>query len=210
MDATTDMRSRRRIDPISALMVVMTAAGLLGAAWLRLGPSPAPPAPVVGGLAPPIQVLDVDSTEPMVLAGLRGKIVWVVFWSANSPSGSGSLSIIDDVWKRLRAHRRFVPVAAAVESDQPERVRAVISGSQLKLPVYLASPETQRRYRVENAEPPLHVLIDAAGHVIAIARGTGRPTIERIADQAKKQLDQLDPLGDTRFASTVAHGSGDF
>ena len=52
-----------------------------------------------------------------------------------------------------------------------------------------------------SADPPLHVLIDAAGHVIAMARGAGRPTIDRIADQAKRQLDELDPLGDTRFVS---------
>jgi hypothetical protein len=201
MDGATEIGSRRRLDPMSALMIVMTAAGLLGAAWLRFGPTSAPPPPVIGGLAPPLQVLDLDSSEPMVLAGLRGKVVWVVFWSAGSTSGPASLPVLDDVWNRLKAHQRFVLVAAAVETDQPDRVRALTSASQFKLPVYLASPETQRRYGAERADPPLHVLIDAAGHIIAIARGAGRSTIERIADQAKRQLDELDPLGDTRFAS---------
>ncbi len=101
MDAATEVGSRRRVDPMTTLMIVMTAAGLLGAAWLRYGPSPAPPPPTVGGLAPPLQILDLDSSEPMVLAGLRGKVVWVVFWSANSTSGPASLPALDDVWNRL-------------------------------------------------------------------------------------------------------------
>jgi hypothetical protein len=202
MDAATEIWSRRRIDPMTALMIVMTVAGLVGAAWLRFGPSPAPQPAVVGGLAPPVQVIDLDTSEPMVLAGLRGKVVWVVFWSARSESGPACLPALDDVWKRLKAHRRFVFVAAAVETtDQADRVRALASASQSNLPVYLASPETRRRYGAERADPPLHVLIDAAGQVVAIARGAGRATIERIADQAKRQLDELDPLGDTRFAS---------
>ena len=203
MDAATEIWSRRRIDPMSALMIVMTAAGLLGAAWLRFGPSPAPPPPVVGGLAPPVQVVDLETSEPMVLAGLRGKVVWIVFWSASSASGPACLPALDDVWKRLKVHQRFVFVAAAVEIDQADRVRALISACLSNLPVYLASRETQRRYGVERADPPLHVLIDAAGHIIAIARGAGRPTIERIADQAKRQLVELDPLGDTRFVSSA-------
>ncbi len=97
-------------------------------------------------------------------------------------------------------------MAAAIETDQAETVREMTSASQFKLPIYIASPETRRRYGAERADPPLHVLIDAAGHVIAIARGAGRPTIDRIADQAKRQLDELDPLGDTRFVSAPSRG----
>jgi hypothetical protein len=206
MDAATAVGSRRRVDPMSTLMIVMTAAGLLGAAWLRFGPSPAPPPPTVGALAPPLQILDPDSSEPMVLAGLRGKVVWIVFWSANSTSGPASLRALDDVWSRLKSHRRFVLVAAAIETDQAERIREMTSDSQFKLPIYIASPDTRRRYGAESADPPLHVLIDAAGHVIAMARGAGRPTIDRIAGQAKRQLDELDPLGDTRFVSMPSRG----
>jgi hypothetical protein len=202
MDGATEIGSRCRIDPMSAFMIVMTAAGLLGTAWLRFGPTPPPPSLVIGGPAPPLQVLDLDSSEPMILAGLRGKVVWVVFWSAGSMSGPASLLALDDVWNRLKAHQRFVLVAAAVETDQPDRVRALTSARQINLPVYLAGPETRRRYGAERADPPRHVLIDAAGQIIAIARGAGRSTIDRIADQAKRQLEELDPLGDTRFASS--------
>jgi len=46
-------------------------------------------------------------------------------------------------------------------------------------------------------------LIDADGRILALARGAGRPTLERIAAQAGRRLEELDPMGATRFA---AHG----
>ena len=52
--------------------------------------------------------------------------------------------------------------------------------------------------------PPLHILIDADGRIAAIAREAGPQTIERIADHAKRLLEELDPLGDTRFATCGA------
>ena len=36
-----------------------------------------------------------------------------------------------------------------------------------------------------------------------MARGDGQPTIGRIAEQARRRLDELDPIGETRFASTT-------
>jgi hypothetical protein len=53
------------------------------------------------------------------------------------------------------------------------------------------------------AIPPLHVLIDEDGRILALARGAGRPTIARIADQARRRLAELDPLDHTRFAHAV-------
>ena len=91
-------------------------------------------------------------------------------------------------------------MTAAARRGKPDRVRAVIAESGVDLPVYLASPESLRRFAAENADPPLHVLIDAEGQVIAIARGAGQATLERLADQAKHRLDELDPMGNTRFA----------
>ena len=91
-------------------------------------------------------------------------------------------------------------MTAAVESGEPDRVRAVVAESGVDLPVYLASPDSLRRFAAENADPPLNVLIDAEGQVIAIARGAGEATLDRLADQAKRRLDELDPMGNTRFA----------
>ncbi len=201
MDAATEIRSRRRIEPMSVLCIAITAASLLGAAWLRFGSQPAFRPVTIGTPAPLLQVLDVDTSEPMILVGHRGKVVWLVFWSVDSPSGSSSLSALEEIWKKLKVHRRFSLVAAAVETDRSDRVRALTTASGVTLPIYLASPETRRRFGALQADPSLHVLIDAQGQIAAIARGYGRATIDRIASQVKRLLDELDAIGETRFAA---------
>ena len=47
----------------------------------------------------------------------------------------------------------------------------------------------------------MHVLIDPDGHIATIARGMNEQTIDRLASQARKLLDELGPSDDTRFAS---------
>jgi peroxiredoxin len=206
MDEATEIPSRRRIDGITALMLVVTAASLVGAAWLGMRRPPENEPPSVGDLAPPLRLLDLESSEPLVLVGLRGKVVWVVFWSADSSSSRSSLIEIERASGQLKARRRFAMVAAAVEADNPDRVKAAVTTSGVKLPVYLASPEARRSYGTLRADPPLHVLIDADGRIASIARGAGIQTIERIAEQARRLLDALGPGGETRFA--VAHAAG--
>jgi hypothetical protein len=117
------------------------------------------------------------------------------------------LTAIARASNRIRTHRRFSLVTAAVSSGLPERVRATVAESGVDLTVYLASADILRRFAAEKADPPLNVLADADGHVIAIARGAGDATLERLADQAKRELDELDPMGNTRFAFG-ASGSG--
>ena len=77
----------------------------------------------------------------------------------------------------------------------------MVEAAGVNVPVYLASPETRRRFHAQGADPPLHILIDAGGNVIAMARHAGRPTIDRFAEQVRRRLDELDPIGETRFAS---------
>jgi hypothetical protein len=138
-----------------------------------------------------------------VLAGLKGNVVWVVFWSAETPGAPSTLAAIARASKQIRTHRRFSLVTAAVETGDADRVRAAIAKSGVDLPVYLLGPESRRQYAVDNAEPPLQILIDAEGNIATIASGAGQATIDRIADQAKRQLDELDPLGNIRFAREV-------
>lgn len=204
MDEPSDRPRRRRPDPVTAIMMLVTATALLGAIWLKTKGT-AVNEPRVGAMAPPLRLLDMETSEPILLVGQRGKVVWAVFWSATSPSASSSLAAIERASVPLRARRRFAMVAAAVDTDQPARVRAAISESQVKLPVYLASAETLGRYTTGVGSAPLHVLIDAEGRISAIAREAGPQTIERIAGQAARLLDELGPLEDTRFASAMSH-----
>jgi hypothetical protein len=200
MSESADKPGRWSIDWLSALMATVTVAALLGAAWLRSGSITSGRSLSVGDRAPLLQLVDLDSSEPILMAGLKGNVVWIVFWSADGPTTSSSLAAIARASSHIRTHRRFSLVTVAVETGGPERVRAVVAKSGVDLPVYLASPDSLRRFTAANADPPLNVLIDADGHVIAIARGAGDATLERLADQAKRRLDELDPMGNTRFA----------
>jgi hypothetical protein len=201
MNEPAEIPHRRSVDWISALMAVVTVAALLGAAWLRSVPTTKGRAIAVGDHAPLLQLVDLDSSEPLVMAGLKGKVVWIVFWSAEAPGAPSTLAAIARASSRIKTHRLFSLVTAAVESGEADRVRAAVVESGVELPVYLASPESRRRFGAEKTGPPLHVLIDAEGQVVAIARGAGQATLDRLADQAKRQLDELDPQGNTRFAS---------
>jgi hypothetical protein len=92
-------------------------------------------------------------------------------------------------------------VAAAVDSTQAERARKAIAEIHATLPTYLATPETRRRFGVQDADPPLHLLIDERGQIATLARGAGPETIDRLTSQARSWLDELDPMRNTRFAS---------
>jgi hypothetical protein len=203
MDEASDIRTKRRIDGITALMVVVTVASLLGAAWLQSRRRPQNEPPAVGALAPPLRLLDLETSEPIVLVGLRGKVVWVVFWSADSASAGSSLAAIGPAWGSLKTQGRFAMVAAAVDAGEPDRVRTAAAQSGVKLPIYLASAETRRRFGADTADPPLNILIDPEGRIATMARGTNPQTIERIAGQARRLLDELGPVDETRFASGV-------
>ncbi len=199
MSEPTEIPPRRRIDWTSALMALVTLAASLGALWFYFGRHPGDAPLVVGSQAPLLQLTDLETSEPLLLAGMHGKVVWIVFWSAGSTTGPASLPVFERAWKGLKGHRRFGMAAAAVDSE-PARVRAAVASSGVDIPVYLASPESRRRYRAEKADPPLNVLLDAEGQVAAIARGTAPQTIDRIARQADRLLQELDPLGRVRFA----------
>ena len=72
MDEASDIRTKRRIDGITALMVVVTVASLLGAAWLQSRRRPQNEPPAVGALAPPLRLLDLETSEPIVGPEPRG------------------------------------------------------------------------------------------------------------------------------------------
>ena len=128
MGEPTEKPARRRVDVISAMMSLVTVAAIVGAAWLRYGPKAAldrePATDVtVGEEAPPLRLLDLKTGEPLVLVGLSNRVVWVVFWSAESPSGRECLSELETVWKKLKVNRRFALVTAAVDGEDPTRPR---------------------------------------------------------------------------------------
>jgi hypothetical protein len=191
---------RRSIDWQSALMAAVTIIALIVAASYRFGSSTKLKPLAVGDPAPLLQLVDLDSSESLLMLGLKGKVVWIIFWSAEARDAPQTLAAIARVSTKLRADRRFTMLTAAVNADKPDRVRAVIAESGVNLPVYLASAESRLRFGAQKAIPPLQVLVDAEGQVMAIARGAGQSTLDRLADQAQRRLDALGPQGNTRFA----------
>jgi hypothetical protein len=192
--------NRPRLDRTSAVMAAVTIVALLTFVWFRIGSSTSGKPLAVGDPAPLLWLVDLDSSEPSPVLGLKGKVVWIVFWSAEAPDAPQSLAAIAHASSKLRAHRRFNMFTAAVGAAKPDRVRAAASQSGAALPIQLASADSIRRFGAENADPPLHVLIDEDGRVIALARGAGHSTLDRLAEQAERRLDELDPQGTTRFA----------
>jgi hypothetical protein len=185
-------------------MAVVTGLALAWAAWLRFGPGPTPEPPTVGG-APPssvLRLLDPNTSEPLrlPLTGPARRVVWVSFWSAAAPGSRADLTGLQAAWSRLKARPRFVMAAAAIEADRPAAVREAAAAAGATLPVYLAPPETRRAFGAGPENLPLHLLIDETGRVGAVARGGDSPTLTRLADQAERWLDELEPLGRARFA----------
>jgi hypothetical protein len=201
-DQPDDSRPARRFDWLSLILALATVLIVGGAAWIRFAAHSSIKAPVVGSVLPPLRLLDLKSSEPVVLIGLKGKIVWVVFWSPGSETGRKVLPQLEKAWRRLRPHGRFSMVAAAADSTQSALAREATAEIHATLPVYLARPETRRQFGVQDADPPVHFLIDERGQIAILARGAGEETINRLASQARAWLDELDPMRNTRFAST--------
>ncbi len=194
----------RRLDRVSVLLALVTLVLVGWTAWLRFGPASRPWPAVVGQALPPLRLVDLETAEPRVLLGEKGKVSWVVFWSAGSPSGRAGLVQLEGVWKRLKPHRRFSMLTAAVNSDQPDRVRAALAEIHTAVPAYLAGPETLQRFGAGLGDPPLHLLVDGDGRLAALVRGAGQDTINRLEAQVQRWLEEIDPLGNTWFARTDA------
>lgn len=201
-------RDDRGFDKTSAALTVLTLSALAWVAWLRFGPPAPTEPPGVGKSVPALRLLDLSTAEPLVLMGLRGKVVWVTFWSAAVPDGPADLAALESVWKRLKPHSKFA-MAAAADSARPELARAAVATSRADLPAYLATPETLRAFGARPGNLPLHVLLDPFGRVLAVARGRNRATLSRLADQAEQELDKIELLGKTRFAEKKERLSAD-
>jgi hypothetical protein len=187
------------------VLAAITVVAFGWTAWRRFGPEPATEPPAVGTLAPRLRLLDPATSRPLVMLGLRGRIVWLAFWSAASPARGSDLAALERAWVKLKGHPRFAMVAAAV--DCPPRDTHLAAGG--RLPVYLATPETTRAFGAHARHLPLHILIDETGRVGAVAHGMSAETLAHLGEQAETWLDALEPPGNTRLATrSLSSGRG--
>ncbi len=200
----------RKFDPVSAFMALVATVAILWGAWMRFGPSPTPEPLAPGAKLPPLKLIDPETNEPVLLLGLRDKVVWVTFWSATAVEARSDLNDLQSVWGRFQPHSRFAMAAVAIDADKSGAVRKLIATAKATLPVYLAAPETRKRFGADAAKLPLHILIDDTGRVAAVAQGRDGATFARLTEQAKQRLDQIDPLGSSRFVlSRKSNSSAD-
>ncbi|APW63612.1 hypothetical protein [Paludisphaera borealis] len=196
----------KRYDRPSAVLGLITLALVIATAWLRLGPGLWPTPPTVGSLLPPTRLERLQDDEPLLLLGVEGRVTWLVFLSAESVEGRAVLPQLEAVWKKLRPSKRFAVVAAAVDQGVPEQLRTALAAYQGegRLPLYLAGHEARRVFGVDGADPPWHFLVDPEGRIATIARGSGKETIDRLAKQAGRWLESLEPLEEAHFARVGA------
>lgn len=193
-----------QIDWIRVTTAAIALAALGWAAWRHLVGDARQTPLAVGSYVPPFALLDLEKSERLLMSGQKGKILWLVFWSAESNLGREDLALLAPFWTRLRRHDCFSPVAAAVDFDRPDRVKSALSEIHATFPAYLAPSETLRRFGVRTSDPPLHVLVDAEGRIAVLARADNPGAIRRLAAQVQGWLDDLDPGGPSRFAMNPA------
>jgi hypothetical protein len=169
-------------------MATVTVVALGGVIWLRYSSGARTRPAAVGRVMAGLQLLDPETGEAVVLPGLRGKVVWVSFWSVARRS---DLDDLERIWKRLRSHDRFVMAAVSIDSDRRETLKTTLAGSATTLPVYLAAPATVRALGAEGRSLPLHILIDETGRIFETSRDGA--SIEELADRVEERLEEIEP-----------------
>ncbi|OGO50859.1 MAG: hypothetical protein A2Z32_14065 [Chloroflexi bacterium RBG_16_69_14] len=158
--------------------------------------SPPPIGLKVGESAPEFTVQHDDGTtyeltdlagNPIRLAALRGKAVWVNFWTTWCPPCQSEVPILRDVSERYR-DRGLVLVAISVQETSPADVAAYAARYQLGYTIgFDGSGEIFRAYKGYGL--PTQVFIDANGVIASIV---GAPLDEA---GAVAQIERILPAG---------------
>jgi thiol-disulfide isomerase/thioredoxin len=158
--------------------------------------SPPPVGLKVGASAPEFAVARDDGStyqltdvagNPIRLADLRGKAVWVNFWATWCPPCQSEVPILRDVSERYR-DRGLVLVAISVQETSPADVAAYAARYQLGYTIgFDGSGEIFRAYKGYGL--PTQVFIDPNGVIASIV---GAPLDEA---GAVAQIERILPVG---------------
>jgi hypothetical protein len=139
-----------------------------------------------------------------LLLGMEGRILWLVFLPGEPSEAAPVLPELVAAWDRLKDDPRFGMAVAATDPLGVEHAGAALESYRGKLPLYLAGGDVPRSFGVETSGDPWHFLVDPHGRVAAVARGSGRATVDRLAKMAADWLDGLAPLPAARFRVVLA------
>ena len=140
--------------------------------------SPPPVGLRVGASAPEFAVVDQDGTtyqlkdldgNPITLASLRGKAVWVNFWTTWCPPCQSEVPILRDIAERYRS-RGLELVAISVQETTPADVASYAARYQLRYTIgFDGSGKVFHAYK--GFALPTQIFIDENGVIAAIVAG---------------------------------------
>lgn len=164
--------------------------------------SPPPVGLKVGATAPEFSVTNDDGTtyqltdlagKPIHLADLRGKAVWVNFWTTWCPPCQSEVPILRDLSERYK-DRGLVLVAISVQETSPADVATYASRYQLGYTIgFDGSGKIFHAYKAYGL--PTQVFIDPNGVIVSIV---GAPLDEA---GAIAQIEPILPAGPRRLSS---------
>lgn len=200
-DQGADDEPRGR-DRFNLALAVVALALLAGAAWLRFGAGSA--ASVMGEPMPPTRLSGLHDAGPRLLLGMEGRILWLVLLPVEPAEAEPVLPELVAAWDQLKDDPRFGMAVAATDPLGVEHAGAALETYRGKLPLYLAGVDVPRSLGVEASGEPWHFLVDPQGRVAAVARGSGKETVDRLARMASGWLDGLAPAVEARFRLVLA------
>jgi peroxiredoxin len=179
---------------LTVLAVIVVAAAGLSLATRPIAPGPGAPTPLPaatpylvgpaveglrpGDLAPELEVTREDGTvvtltdldgNPVRLADLRGKLVWLNFWASWCPPCQAETPVLRDLDAEL-ADRGLAIVGVAVQETTPDDVRAYAERYGLGYRIaFDASADIFHRYRVFAL--PTQLFIGPDGRITEVVNG---------------------------------------
>jgi thiol-disulfide isomerase/thioredoxin len=164
---------------------------------LKAGEMP-PELTITGADNQPTRLTDLDG-QPISLAALRGKAVWLNFWASWCPPCQSETPILRDVAAQYR-DRGLVVVGIGVQETSPADVRAYAQRYQLGYTIGADSTgEIYRLYRLNGL--PTQFFIGPEGAIRAVVPAP------MTASTARAQIESILPAASSAGASTRPAGS---
>jgi thiol-disulfide isomerase/thioredoxin len=155
--------------PAGATALPVQTAQIVGAVTEGLHAGDLAPELVVKGAdGSPAPLLDL-SGNPVSLASLRGKVVWLNFWASWCPPCQGETPVLRDMDERYRAAGLAI-VGVAVQETTPDDVKAYAAKYGLAYTIaFDATADVFNRYKVYAL--PTQVFIGPDGRVLEVVDG---------------------------------------
>ena len=147
-------------------------------------------------VAPPFPAMRADAwinSPPLSLAGLKGQVILVEFWTFGCSNCRNTLPWLKRVAARYRDQGLVVVSVHTPEFDHerlPANVRKAVRDLGITYPVML-DPDFEYWRRLNNRYWPAFYLIDRQGRIVATAIGelhAGEPRGDRFEAQLRAQL----------------------